>query len=205
MKFSSTLAAAVFSLAACTLSHANDNSHGHSRDNGYSHGGGYAGGSSNGSGGNYGNGGNYGHGGGHGYHDDDDDRERHGSKAGHFAVLAGGNEVSDDGKANVGDKDGRGTATVMVDPRSGKLCFAIIVDDIDKPVAAHIHKAPPGQNGPVVVPLHHPKRGDPGTASDCIHNVDSKLLKAIREKPWAYYINVHTELYPGGAVRGQLF
>ena len=129
----------------------------------------------------------------------------HRAVRGHFAVLSGGNEVSDDGKANVGDKDGRGTATVTVDPRSGKLCFALLVDDIDKPVAAHIHKAPPGQNGPVVVPLTAPKKGDPGTASDCIHNVDSKTLKAIREKPWAYYINVHTELYPGGAVRGQLF
>jgi hypothetical protein len=128
-----------------------------------------------------------------------------GGKAGHFAVLSGGNEVSDDGRANVGDPDARGTATVTVDAGTGRLCFAMIVDNIDAPVAAHIHKAPPGQNGPIVVPLTVPNRGDPGATGDCIGNVDAAVLKAIHEQPWAYYVNVHTGLFPAGAVRGQLF
>jgi hypothetical protein len=79
-----------------------------------------------------------------------------------FAQLRGGvNEVPN------GDHDGRGSATVIIPNAgdSGKLCFAILVLGIGKPTAAHIHKAPVGKAGPVVVPLRAPANGDPGALS----------------------------------------
>lgn len=136
--------------------------------------------------------------------DGEDDRYHHAAKS-HFAVLSGGHEVSSEGKANAGDHNGHGTATVLVDPGAGKLCYAMIVDGIDRPVAAHIHRARAGKVGPVVVPLSAPNDGEPGTASGCQHNVDRELLQGIHAKPWAFYVNVHTGAYPEGAVRGQLF
>ena len=39
----------------------------------------------------------------------------------------------------------------------------------------------------------------------CVQDVDADLLKAIRQNPSAYYVNVHSRPdFTGGAVRGQL-
>jgi CHRD domain len=122
-----------------------------------------------------------------------------------FAVLLGGNEVSNEGEANVGDEDGHGSATVIVDTESQTLCFGVLVTGIDTPVAAHIHNALTGQNGPIVVPLTPPASGDAGASSGCLDNLDPQLLEAIVEGPGAFYVNVHTETFPDGALRGQLF
>jgi CHRD domain len=120
-----------------------------------------------------------------------------------FAVLLGGNEVSATGDANAGDPDGRGSATVIIDGTT--LCFGILVDGIDTPTAAHIHRNVAGLNGPIVVPLTHPSTGDPGASSDCLSGLDKRLLTEIQSRPSAFYVNVHTEQFPAGAVRGQLF
>jgi hypothetical protein len=120
-----------------------------------------------------------------------------------FAVLLGGNEVTDDGAANAGDPDGVGSATVLIDGTT--LCFGLTVNNIDKPTAAHIHQAPAGVNGPIVVPLTAPEGGNPGASSDCIRNVDPDVLGEIRGFSGRFYVNVHTEKFPAGAIRGQLF
>lgn len=126
-------------------------------------------------------------------------------KTGHFALLLGGSEVSEHGKANAGDPNGRGTASVIIDTAARKLCFSILVDDIDTPNAAHIHNAPAGVNGAIVVPLTAPADGEPGASAGCVSDVDADLLRAIQDRPAAFYVNVHTHHYPDGAVRGQLF
>jgi CHRD domain len=119
-----------------------------------------------------------------------------------FAVLTGNKEIDEMGARGAGDKDGRGSFTAIVD--GGKLCFGITVKNLDKPVAAHIHKGKSSANGNVVVPLTQPADGDPGASSGCV-SVKSALAKAIFKNPSGYYANVHTAKFAGGAVRGQLF
>jgi CHRD domain-containing protein len=120
-----------------------------------------------------------------------------------FAVLLGGNEVSDAGDANIGDPDGSGTATLLI--RGTILCSAILVTGIDIPTAAHIHEGAAGVNGPVVVTFTHPpETGDPGDTSECVP-ADATVLNNISQNPAGFYVNVHTAAYPNGAVRGQLF
>jgi CHRD domain len=120
-----------------------------------------------------------------------------------FAVLLGGNEVSGDGQANVGDPDGVGSATVLF--AATTLCFGLTVNNLDEPTAAHIHQERAGVNGPIVVPLTAPANGDPGESSGCIPDVDPDLVEEIRTHPGEFYVNVHTEQFPAGAIRGQLF
>lgn len=65
---------------------------------------------------------------------------------------------------------------------------------------AHIHKAPAGQNGPVVVPMVK--------TADNIWSIPAgaKLTEAQFQdlKDGNLYINVHSAAHKGGEVRGQL-
>jgi hypothetical protein len=127
-----------------------------------------------------------------------------------FAVLLGGNEVSDAGEADVGDPNGSGSATVILIPQTTTICFAVLASGISTPIAAHIHAGTAGQNGPVVVdfapdiPSEEPDPRRQATSSGC-KNIGAGLLERIRNAPSRYYVNVHTNQFPGGAIRGQLF
>ena len=99
-----------------------------------------------------------------------------------------------------GDPDGSGTATITLNHGQGEVCWEITVSDIAPTFAAHIHAAPAGVPGPVVVPLSPPTSG---SSSGCI-SADRDLIKAIIQNPEQYYVNVHNADFPGGALRGQL-
>ena len=94
-----------------------------------------------------------------------------------------------------GDPDGSGTATVTVNPGLGEVCWSIDVTGVEPISAAHIHKAPSTTTGPVVVTL------SPDTGCT---TVDRDLALDIVLHPSSYYVNVHNEPYPAGALRGQL-
>jgi hypothetical protein len=66
--------------------------------------------------------------------------------------------------------------------------------------AAHIHEAPAGKNGPVIVPMT--KSGD----NTWTFAAGAKLTDAQMESLRAgnLYINVHSAANPGGEIRGQL-
>jgi hypothetical protein len=102
-----------------------------------------------------------------------------------------------------GDPDGSGTARVALNPGQGEVCFTITVANITLPAtAAHIHEAPVGVAGPIVVTLAPPDAS--GTVTGCASDVDQEEIKEIIQHPEEYYVNVHTTDYPAGAVRGQL-
>jgi CHRD domain len=109
-------------------------------------------------------------------------------------VLTGAAEVGG------GDPDGTGTATLRVNPGTGLICYTITVANLDPVTAAHIHNAPVGVNGPIVVPLTPPTSG---SVTDCT-TADPALARDIVRNPENYYVNVHTTVFPAGAVRGQL-
>ena len=99
-----------------------------------------------------------------------------------------------------GDPNGRGFATVTVNPGQGVLCYELSVFGIVPATAAHIHEAPFGEADGVVVTL---EPLTDGSSSGCMA-VGRDLAKDILKNPADYYINVHNEPYPLGAVRGQL-
>jgi len=100
-----------------------------------------------------------------------------------------------------GDPDGSGFASITLNVGQRRVCWELSVAGIDPPAfAAHIHFAPAGVNGGIVVPLSPPTP----TSSGCRENVDPALIQAIIDFPEQYYVNVHNAPFPGGAVRGQL-
>jgi hypothetical protein len=122
-------------------------------------------------------------------------------------VLEGGRRFTTTmtGAAEVpgpGDPDGSGTASVTVNHGQKRVCYELAVANIDPATAAHIHFAPVGVAGGVVVPLS-PPAGTPATSSGCVE-VTATLAKAILKNPAGYYVNVHNAAFPAGAVRGQL-
>ena len=126
-------------------------------------------------------------------------------KDGLRARLTGAQEVPP------ADVDGRGIARFKIHRADSELCFRIFFSRIATPTAAHIHVAPKGDTGPVVVPLFDAATADDafldrlerGEASGCV-TVAPALLQAIKDDPGAYYTNVHNARYPDGAIRGQL-
>ncbi|HUF00458.1 MAG TPA: CHRD domain-containing protein [Anaerolineales bacterium] len=102
----------------------------------------------------------------------------------------------------VGDLDGSGTATITLNPGTGQVCWEIQVANITLPAtAAHIHEAPVGVAGPVVVGLSAPDAN--GFASGCTSADRAQIIEIIQH-PEEYYVNVHNIDFPPGAVRGQL-
>jgi CHRD domain len=75
-------------------------------------------------------------------------------------------------------------------------------------VAGHIHQAPAGVAGPIVVPMfvspspptsaRHIKQN--GVATPNAGTTGAQLCA----NPTAYYVNYHTTAFTGGAIRGQL-
>jgi hypothetical protein len=115
--------------------------------------------------------------------------------------LTGAAECNAAGVCNLGDPDGSGTASLRLNPGQEEICFELRVSDIALPATgAHIHRAPAGIAGPVVVPLPSPT-GELTTG--CV-SAERDLIREIMLNPAQFYVNVHTAPFPGGAVRGQL-
>jgi hypothetical protein len=98
------------------------------------------------------------------------------------------------------DPDGTGFARITLNVGQATVCWELTVANIQPAFAAHIHKAPAGVNGPVVVGLSPPTSG---SSSGCT-TADPVLIQDIIDNPEQYYVNVHNSDFPGGAVRGQL-
>lgn len=110
-----------------------------------------------------------------------------------------------------GDPDATGTARIKIVPAIDRVCFRLEWSGIDNTVwGAHIHgPATPQQAAPVLVTLFMMNPADSSThlggtdaVSACVSSVG--LATAIAADPASYYVNVHSDVYPGGAVRAQL-
>ena len=94
--------------------------------------------------------------------------------------------------------DGTGTATLDYD--GSELCATVVVDGTGPITAGHVHAAPAGEAGPVVIDLL--LEGDGELPRSCVEIGAEGGV--IFEDPTSYYLNLHTAELPDGAVRAQL-
>ena len=110
--------------------------------------------------------------------------------------LFGEYEVDHEGAG----EDASGDFTAELDIAGGRMCYLLEVEGLDSVTAAHIHQGASDRNGPPVVSLE--LVGEDG--DDVCVDVDPDLLKKIVRNPSGFYVNVHSEAFPAGAIRGQL-
>jgi hypothetical protein len=102
-----------------------------------------------------------------------------------------------------GVKDGVGAALVNI---SGpKICSELKATMGEKPTKAHIHQGAKGMSGSVVVDLM--PAFNPGEAAyeskTCVETTADTASQLIAD-PAGYYVNIHSDGHPDGAMRGQL-
>ena len=71
----------------------------------------------------------------------------------------------------------------------------------------HIHQASKGTNGPIVVSSNIASFTDAdgsGNVTTVVSGTSPATLQAILDNPRDYYVNLHTSVYPNGAMREQM-
>ena len=128
-------------------------------------------------------------------------------------ALAGGRPLTttltgaQEAAPNVGDPDGTGTAELTLNAGREEVCYELTWQNLDGTVQrAHIHEAPVGVNGPIVVSLFEGQSfSGTGSASGCdLGDATRDEIRRILADPSGFYVNIHDSVRPGGAIRGQL-
>jgi hypothetical protein len=107
------------------------------------------------------------------------------------AALSGAQEVPPN------ESEGTGAGTFVLSPDGTQLAFHIEFSDLTTPeTVRHIHRGAPGEAGPVAfdLPAGSPKDGVIELTAEERADLQAGL----------YYVNIHSETYPGGELRGQI-
>ena len=110
-----------------------------------------------------------------------------------FATMNGAQEAPDPG-----DADGSGAALVTLVPGQGRVCVDLRFARLGPRAAMHIHRGAVGVPGPVYIDLSAVLTG-----TRCVEAPPAKIV-AVRDNPNGFYLNIHTDPFPNGAIRGQL-
>lgn len=122
------------------------------------------------------------------------------------AAFAAAEETSFDvtlsGAQGSGDADGEGEGVVTIDSETNQVSWELSHSNIAEPTAMHIHEGGEGESGGVIVPMTVETDGE-GTLVG-VASAPPEAVEAILASPEGYYVNIHNDEHPGGAVRGQL-
>ncbi len=118
------------------------------------------------------------------------------------------------------ETNAQGQATFKLSKDGESIHYKLIVANIEDVFMAHIHNAPAGQNGAVIVwlyPSSPPSQLIEGrfqgvlaegtiTVDDLVGNLAGQSIEDLLDEMKAgnTYVNVHTLQNPGGEVRGQI-
>ncbi len=106
--------------------------------------------------------------------------------------------------------DGVGSVTITVNEDTGEMTLTGSVSNLSSPLfdvgdvgSAHIHEGARGANGPVVFPITVERSADDLSATlSLTATLTDEQASTLQSGD--YYINVHTENFEGGELRGQI-
>ena len=110
-----------------------------------------------------------------------------------------------------GDAD-NGSIELRLNPGQEEVCWTVgeitLTAGDSLPAVAHVHAAPAGVAGPVVIPLFGTATTPPAptaypTDTTCVP-AERALVLEILHDPSAYYVNLHNAQHGGGVMRAQL-
>ena len=113
----------------------------------------------------------------------------------HFRAVLNGDNVP-----SAADTDGWGRVRIGIHHTTHELCADLEVRSIGSVTSAQIYRGGPGAAGEPVARLERPDDDD---SWDC-KEVGEALAQEIESNPSAFYVEVRTEEFPNGAIRGQL-
>lgn len=99
------------------------------------------------------------------------------------------------------DQDGAGSATFTLNQGHGQICYEVSWSGLGVVSGLHLHAV---KDNAIVVALDADSDLTDGSAKGCVNGIAKNLLKAIRQHPEQYYVNVHTDEFTAGAIRGTL-
>jgi hypothetical protein len=99
-----------------------------------------------------------------------------------------------------GHPDGSGAAMLTVHQGGDEVCATITVDGVGEVTGAHIHEGRAGTAGPIAVTLPTPTGG---SAEGCV-DAPTSIVDGLATGTRSFYVNVHTEEFPDGALRAQV-
>jgi hypothetical protein len=95
------------------------------------------------------------------------------------------------------------SATITLRGKVGTLAWHLTFTKLSGPgTMAHIHLAPPGKAGPIVIPLCAPCK--PSASGSFTGPIGGNVTLLHALLGGGAYVNVHTTLNPQGEIRGQL-
>jgi hypothetical protein len=115
--------------------------------------------------------------------------------------LKGKNEVPTLAGPRVGDRNGRAVSVLRI--AGDQVCYSLAWSGIGAPTLGHVHAGEKGVNGDVAIPLFGTAMPDTVRAAAGCVTADGDVVDALKDRPEDFYANMHTEKFPGGAVRGQ--
>jgi CHRD domain len=128
---------------------------------------------------------------------------------GYLAILNGQNEVP-----SHSDVSATGIGGLIVNSAKSKIWYQIEAEGLERVTQAHIHSGEAGENGPIVATLFTGNKDTVNGALVQASITSDKLqgplkgesipdLVTLFDKSSAY-VNIHTETFPDGEIRGQI-
>jgi MYXO-CTERM domain-containing protein len=126
--------------------------------------------------------------------------------------MTGQKEVTAAGVPNQGDLNGSGVGTITLDPGSGgttaTFSFNLALSGLATPPVTdfHIHTGGANTSGGVLIPFGVSASDilTPTQFSGSRSGLNSANMSAVLANPAGFYVNIHNNEFPAGAIRDQV-
>ena len=101
-------------------------------------------------------------------------------------------------RPGAGQPGAAGSFAARLDPATGELCTRLAWSGLERVTMAHIHALAAGPDGAPLIAFEELESGAP----EHCQAIGRTLAEQLAAQPGAFYVMVHTEDHPSGAISG---